>query len=239
MSISRVPRRQLLTDGVYAELRELVVRSAIPPSSRLNIEELARTMDVSPTPVREALARLESDNLVTKLPLKGYVTTDLYSQDEIRDLYELRLLLEVPSAGRAAKLATETQITELMGEIALGRNIPEDPATYRSLIDHDARFHSLVLAIAGNEAIRRAYEGTHCHLHLYRLSNKAAAGETTHADIGDAIRNSDSLGAAESMRAHLTQARDRTLSNMSAADSLIPEVLASESLVAPGLNEEG
>jgi DNA-binding GntR family transcriptional regulator len=68
-------RRTTLTDDVYAAVQALIMDHVIPPDERVNIDALARRLDVSPTPVREALARLEADGLVSKRPLAGYTTT--------------------------------------------------------------------------------------------------------------------------------------------------------------------
>ncbi|MEU4184036.1 GntR family transcriptional regulator, partial [Micrococcus luteus] len=66
------PSRQILTDGAYETIKELVMDNQLEPGERINIEELARQLEISTTPVREALARLESDGLVHKRPLTGY-----------------------------------------------------------------------------------------------------------------------------------------------------------------------
>src|SRR6266700_3458122 len=90
--LSALGSRQVLADGVY---------------ERINIDEIARELDVSGTPVREALARLESEGLVSRLPLRGYRVTELLTRDEVEDMYGLRLLLEPPSAAKAATVMSD------------------------------------------------------------------------------------------------------------------------------------
>jgi len=80
-----VPPRQILTDGVYEAVKELVMDQHIEPRSRVNIDKLARDLGVSPTPVREALARLESDGLVIKEPLRGYSIAPLLDREAFED----------------------------------------------------------------------------------------------------------------------------------------------------------
>ena len=111
--------RVMLGDEVYAVLQLAIMDGTIPPDERLNAGELARRFSVSPTPVREALARLESDGLVEKHPLKGYRTTDLLAEQELIDLFELRLLLE-PGSSRARRRAPAGR--------GLGRASPRDRA---------------------------------------------------------------------------------------------------------------
>src|SRR6478735_11747172 len=107
----------MLSDEVYAVLQQAIMDGTIPPDDRLNAGELARRFDVSPTPVREALAKLESDGLVEKHPLKGYRTTDLLAREELVDLFELRLLLEPGTAARAAQRRRPAEAQDLLAEI--------------------------------------------------------------------------------------------------------------------------
>ena len=86
----RIPTRRVLADDVYEQIRALIMSDGIAPGARVNIDELARQLDVSPTPVREALARLESEELVSRLPLRGYSVTDLLNRKQVDDLYALR-----------------------------------------------------------------------------------------------------------------------------------------------------
>jgi DNA-binding GntR family transcriptional regulator len=96
-------RRQVLSDGVYEKLRAQLVEHIIEPGARMSIEALSRKYHVSPTPVREALARLESDGLVVKRPLVGYSATPPLDRAGFDNLFEMRLLLEPAAAGSAAR----------------------------------------------------------------------------------------------------------------------------------------
>ncbi|GAB3962484.1 GntR family transcriptional regulator [Plantactinospora veratri] len=99
----RPARRTTLADDVYESVRALVMDHAVAPGERINIDALARRLEVSPTPVREALARLESDGLVRKRPLAGYTAAPLLSRTEFDELVEMRLILETASARRLAE----------------------------------------------------------------------------------------------------------------------------------------
>lgn len=210
----KMPSREVLADGVYARLKALIMSSSIAPGTRINIEDVARQLDVSRTPVRESLARLESDGLVDKLPLRGYRTTELLSGNELRELYELRLLLEPNAAAHASKRVTAEAADALRAEIASCNLSTGDRqySSYQELANHDVRLHDLILAIAGNETIRQVYARTHCHLHTFRLSYAGTFGSHTieeHNATVEAIIAGDQSGAENAMRAHLTSSRDR------------------------------
>jgi DNA-binding GntR family transcriptional regulator len=214
--ILQAPRREILSDNVYLQLKSLIMNGQVRPGERMNIEDLSRRLDVSPTPVREALARLESEELAIKLPLRGYTTTNLLDAGQIMDLYDLRLLLEVPSAGRAAAKLTDAQATLLKEELSSVSEAPEETQyeSYRAFVDHDARLHQLILTIAGNEMVTRAFVRLHGHLHLYRLAYDGRFGEhslTEHEHLVEALLTRDPASAEDAMRTHLTRARDRVL----------------------------
>ena len=88
----RSPRRSVLSDEIYDMIKAMIFEHEIAPGSRVNIDALAVELEVSQTPVREALARLESDGLIAKEPLKGYTATNLLSVEEFNDLFQLSLI---------------------------------------------------------------------------------------------------------------------------------------------------
>jgi DNA-binding GntR family transcriptional regulator len=211
------PSRQVLADGVYEQIRALIMNHGIAPGARANIDELARELDVSGTPVREALARLESEGLVSRLPLRGYRVTELLTRKELADIYGLRLLLEPPSAMAAAAVMTPEFAVALEEELATCPSAPAGSTYegYKALTAHDARLHELILHVAGNLAVEQAFVRTHCHLHFFRLSYNQPFGEQTiveHRAIVAALAAGRAKEAGDAMTFHLETARDRLLS---------------------------
>jgi len=202
-----VPRRQALADNVYEAVKGLIMDHEIEPDARISIDGLARQLEVSPTPVREALARLESAELVVKEPLRGYRATALLSHEQLADLYQFRLLIEPWAAAQAARLATEDDREQLRAEMATA-HVPNETGydAYKTLTAHDTRLHVLIAELAGSDQVRQAFERTHCHLHIFRLSYHRTIGTQTideHQKIVDAITRADPDAAEQAMRDHL------------------------------------
>ena len=80
-----VPRRSVLSDEIYLLIRKMIFNYEILPGAKVNIDALAKKLDVSQTPVREALSRLESDGLIVKEPLKGFRATDLLTIQQLSE----------------------------------------------------------------------------------------------------------------------------------------------------------
>ena len=107
------PRRTVLADEIYEILKSKLMDNVVEPGSRLSIDGLARDFGCSPTPIREALARLESDGLVAKRAHYGYTAALLIDARSFAELFRMRLLLEPACASWAAQAATTRQITGL------------------------------------------------------------------------------------------------------------------------------
>lgn len=211
--------RLALPDAVYEQLTARIMDHAIAPDARLNIEEIARELGVSPTPVREALARLESDGLVAKEPLRGYRTTAVLTPGELAQVFEFRGVVEPWAAARAAGRRTEADAAALRAELdaapAADAVNGSDYAHYAALAQHDQRFHTLVLQIAGNGVLTAAFERTNAHLHQFRYgfaSRSTAATLTEHQEIAAAIERGEVRTARTAMAAHLRAAHDRIIS---------------------------
>lgn len=214
--MSRPVRRLILVDDVYDAIKSMIMDNEVAPDDRVNIDALSRELQVSPTPVREALARLEADGLVLKRPMLGYTTKPLLTLDEFEELFEIRLLLECRAAALAAQRATPAEATRLTEDAKTPSvaGVADRYGDYARFAAQDARFHDLVASIGDNEMLRAAIHRLHAHMHLYRLGFPAASAEATgveHAAIVDAIASADPAAADHAMRVHLGHARERFL----------------------------
>jgi DNA-binding GntR family transcriptional regulator len=203
----RLLRRQMLADDVYEAIKTMLMDHVVRPGARISIDGLAREFQVSSTPVREALARLESEGLADKEPLKGYRATPLLTLEEFDDLYRFRLLLEPWAARRAAELIDDGGRERLTAELSTAvEPTSVDYAGYKSLTAHDNRFHSLIAALSGSEQVRLAFQRTHCHLHIFRLHYDRDTGPEVlveHRQIVDAIASGDPVVAEAAMTQHI------------------------------------
>jgi DNA-binding GntR family transcriptional regulator len=197
-------------EDIYESLKALVIEHALVPGERLNIYALSRELEVSQTPVREALARLEADGLVRKRPLVGYTVSPLLTRREFTDMFDMRLVIEGTAARWAASRAsadTRTLIT-----VEAGTLMPVQGDSHAQFTALDARFHDLVATAADNPLLRDSILRLHAHLHIHRLYFPyAQSGATSeeHERIAAAIQAADADAAETAMRAHLDAARAR------------------------------
>lgn len=209
-------QRSILADDVYEAVKALIMDHVVEPGGRIGIEQLSRDLAVSPTPIREALARLEAERLVRKEPLKGYRASDLLSDAALNDLFQFRLQIEPWAASQAARLLSDESRVALQSELATSIKHPAGIgySDYQNLTAHDERFHRLIFGAAQNVHAARAHEDLHVHLHLFRLHFQTLLVNPTideHQAIGRAVLEGRAQAAATAMTNHLEDARLRLL----------------------------
>ena len=221
------PRRPILSDETYATIRKMIFAHEMVPGERVNIDSLSSQLGVSQTPIREALARLESENLIAKVSLKGYRALNLLSVKEFVDLFSFRLLIEPFAAEQAAILIDTDGIKKINREIETAKTalIFESEDLIGAINEHGTRFHTLIATYSGNKSLKAAFMNTNCHLHLFRLymaaqraliepgekihSNQSHLAIKQHIAIAKAIASHNPEKAKAAMRHHLESSLKR------------------------------
>jgi DNA-binding GntR family transcriptional regulator len=208
----RLTARQPLVRDVYDVLVDMFMNHTFAPGERLNIDALTRTLGVSQTPIREAMARLEAEGLILKEPRRSYTVAPLITLDELRALIDLRLLIEPAGAAAAARNASPDDAAELIAFARSGGAGHYDDAANRLDMIYDATFHDKIAVLGGNPWLRESLVRLRSHVHMYRLyhhARHAAATTPEHVGIAEAIAAREPDAAAEAMRLHLTTAMKR------------------------------
>jgi len=206
-----------VVDGVYDNIYERLMSLEIAPGSRIPIDVIARDLNVSQTPVREALSRLEREGLVSKAHLIGYSAAPQLSRKEFEDLFNFRLLLEPEGARLAALNMTPGDLKGLetcAADMGRGEAPVSRTSRYSRFARADALFHDAILKIAGNEVSRHALADQHVHLHLFRLMFHTRVTQEAleeHESLLAAFRAGDPMAAETAMRDHISRSRDRLL----------------------------
>ncbi|MCU1546349.1 MAG: GntR family transcriptional regulator [Homoserinimonas sp.] len=202
-------------DTVYDLLLGQFMDGKWEAGSQLNIPTLAREFEVSQTPIREALARLEHTGLVTREPLKGYHVAPLFSEHELVKLMDARLILEPALALEAARRVTP----EFLDELKVTIDDLFAAAQTGSMHGHwsaDDKFHALISKQSANPFLDAAYGSIRGQVRRFRLFAKlgprtAEMAAHDHQAIFEALEARDPAGSAASMSRHITGARNRAL----------------------------
>jgi DNA-binding GntR family transcriptional regulator len=209
-----IQRPKGLADDVYGAIFNKLMSLEIAPGSRITVDGLVRELEVSHTPIREALGRLEGEGLVVKTHLVGYSATPQITRRHFDELYQLRLLLEPDAARQAARRIDEGNMRKLTDTAEQMRKLDgsRERRKYAAFARLDADLHDQILEIAGNELIRETLTHLHTHFHLFRLVFNARVTEealTEHETLLVALSSGDEAGAERAMREHIERSRAR------------------------------
>ncbi|MDH7800768.1 MULTISPECIES: GntR family transcriptional regulator [unclassified Rhizobium] len=141
-------RGKSLTEQAYAILRERVIMGELAPGVDVSEPELAEQLQMSKTPVREALARLCVEGLMEAFPRRGYRVTPVTLKD-MNDLFAIRGALEGTAAALAAQNLTETELETLDGLADTTYIVGENVST-KTFVASNERFHSAIASGSGN-----------------------------------------------------------------------------------------
>ncbi|WP_412777306.1 GntR family transcriptional regulator [Thalassospira lucentensis] len=208
-------RPSSIAESVHEQIYERIMSLKIPPGARITIDGLARELNVSQTPVREALTRLERESLVRKEHLIGYSASPQLTRKEFDNLYKFRLMLEPESARQAClKLTPETlaRIESAAADMEKGEPPVDRNSRYSRFARADAHFHDEILKVADNEIVRQAMSDQHVHLHIFRLMFHSRVTQDAleeHERLLTAFRTGNAEAAYQAMHDHICLSRDR------------------------------
>ncbi|MCX5512799.1 GntR family transcriptional regulator [Kaistia algarum] len=213
---TQIHRANSLAGDVYEAIFNQLMSLKIAPGTRITVDSLVKEFNVSQTPIREALGRLEGEGLVLKTHLVGYRAAPQITRRRFDELYELRLLLEPDAAAKAAAAMDEAKLAilrEAAGVMA-GRDGKDDRVHYSTFARQDGIFHDKILEFAGNQLIRETLSFQHTHFHIFRLMfhwRVTAEALDEHQALLDAFAAGDAAAATQAMQLHIEHSRDRLL----------------------------
>ncbi|TFD07434.1 MULTISPECIES: GntR family transcriptional regulator [unclassified Cryobacterium] len=220
MARDDAPERTTHADKVYALLFGQLMNGTFDPGAALNIPTLSREFEVSQTPIREALARLEHTGLVHREALRGYFVAPLFSEVELDKLMEARLVLEPALALEAGRRVTPEFLAKLLVPIDDLLRLSESQVvrSFREYWSADEDFHSLIAEQSANPFLEGAYRSLGGQVQRFRLFVKLGSADARfaaaeHRQIYDAFVARSPEAAADLMRHHIESARLRALSD--------------------------
>ncbi len=147
--------RPRLADQVYDQLLSAILAREIGPDDRLVQERLAAEMEISRTPVREALMRLEQEGVLVSSPRGGF-TLYRISAGEIRELYQARAAVESQAARILANMNDPVKNADLRATIQREENIPNP--TVRAYFDANRNIHRRFVELVGNRYLLEMFD---------------------------------------------------------------------------------
>ncbi|MDB4829960.1 GntR family transcriptional regulator [Paracoccaceae bacterium] len=197
---------------IYQKLLAAIENGDLRPGDRLLETDLAQRFGVSRTPIREAIRRLETDGLVAHKPRVGAMIRVL-AQQEIVELYEMRIVLEATAAQMAAKHASKAEIHTLKTLNAQMMQVATDPYKVVML---NRKFHGCILSAARNRFLAQSHNSlSHALVLLGKTtlesSERVKDVVSQHDAIVEALKSVQPETAAKLMRTHMEASLEHRL----------------------------
>jgi DNA-binding GntR family transcriptional regulator len=223
--VTKLPKllRERASDSVYEALRNAILTSAFQPGQRLDVRHLATQLGVSPTPIKEAITRLEAEALIEVRPRSGTFVTAV-SPEDIYETFEIRCALECLAGEKAIAHAGPEDIEQL-------RAIADSMATASDDSTHSASnvgFHKSIITLAGSDRLRDTYETLDAHIQIARIhlgrrdwTTRLAEEHAEHLAIVDAIAARQRDAAVNALRSHIMRAAESLVRDLRQANERI------------------
>ncbi len=212
-------------DKAYIAIRDGIVRGEFAPGSHLTAQDLAAASGLSRTPVREAMRRLHAEGLIEFIPHRGAFVTRV-DEDEIHNIYELRVTLEGYAAAAAARHVTLEQLDELQTLAVEMREIVEQrsEAAIELLAEKNNRFHKLIVVASHNSRLHAALASIvemPLVLRTFRRYdfNALRRSASQHLELVAALGAHDSDWARSVMASHILSAQHVLLRQLDEAET--------------------
>jgi DNA-binding GntR family transcriptional regulator len=204
------PHHLTVADLTSAVLRMAVVSAALGPGQRIPEYAVAEALGISRVPVRSALLRLEAEGLVDRRPHRG-ATVAILTPEEIRDLYEARIVLEMHAIGRTVAAMTPDRLAKLE-ELAASL---DDRGSKDSFLETREAFYRTLYAAGANEVMVDLIMRLRGQMGRYwTLQRVVHNGESPHVRLLAFVRRGDADGACQWLDHHLRQVAElRALSS--------------------------
>lgn len=202
-----------LSGRVFHTVRENILSGKYKCNEELKEKTIADELGVSRTPVREALRQLELEGLVTIIPNRGAFVEGI-SEEDIKDIYEIRARLEGLCAKWAADKITVEQISELEENIFLV-DYHAGKENYTQVLELDNKFHDILYAASGSKMLKHELSAFHHYVERVRkitlsMPERVVKSNDEHKQIVEALKQHDKAEAERLATRHMLN----TIENM-------------------------
>lgn len=227
LSAKNVRRSKSLHEQTYQALRDSILSGELVPGDRLVEVQIAEQLQVSRTPIREAIRQLQQEELVTT-DATGWLRVATISDVEAKHLYDCRIALETLAVSGACDHASDAQVTHLetlvqQAEESLKQ--PHAPIKSAELLELDYEFHRAIANSSGNTCLTSLLDQVFGKMALLRAQTtrhnpRVLEIRSEHRRIFEAIAQRDRVAATAAIQAHLVSSKARVVQELEALKAL-------------------
>lgn len=202
---------------IHKKIRRSIIMGHSVSGTRLNVEAITKEYNTSVTPVRDALQMLSHEGLVVIKPRSGYFVATI-TLKQLRDLLDVRRILELSAVERATLRITPEQTQEL--KMIHAGYTGDDDESYDRYTDENRRFHYLLAKASGNNELAEIVGRLHDQLARFMVMRRAGKTmEMTHLRIVEALEVHDAETARQALLEDIDRAHEAILDKIMENDS--------------------
>lgn len=204
---------QSVAARAFDSLRRRIISLDLPPDTVLSRSDLARQYDISQTPLRDALLRLESEDLVKIFPQSRTLVTRI-DADQIHEAHFLRIAVETEVMRRLAANCDAATLKRMKTVLAMQEALADNPDEMLTFQELDEAFHQTAMAGIGHQGLHSLLRARSGHLNRVRRLDMPTKGKIEriiegHREIIAALETADPEAAVAAIREHLSQTVSR------------------------------
>lgn len=202
----KIDQYELLSQRVYRIIKAAIMKEQFKPGTHIMEESIARELEVSRTPVREAVKRLVAEKYLTTIPNMGVFVPEI-SLDDLIEVLEVRMALEGLASSLAAKKANPDNIQKLEKILLKMDKLKKDKDEIE-FSDYNSEFHNYIFDIAGNKKLKELYLNLIVQPYQTRIKSIRTPAQLTiiikqHHTIVQAIKDKDPVMAQQASQTHI------------------------------------
>jgi DNA-binding GntR family transcriptional regulator len=217
-----------LADKAHTQIKQWIIRYHLKPGALLNVGDLARSLSMSQTPVREALSMLEQEHMIERQPNVGYRIRTLNLQ-EIEDVYDLRIAFEVLAARQAAERMTASKRDRLSAILKEVAGLLKKGSRQR-ILELEQEFHLVLLDASGNRMLAEIGRAVLNRIWIIQniqllTPDHLSEAQAEHLGIFRAIETENASEAERLTHEHLLSAKEFVLLRLRNRDDILSKMM--------------
>jgi DNA-binding GntR family transcriptional regulator len=217
-----------LVEKAYQEIKEWIIRYDLKPGTHLRIAQLSAELEMSQTPIREALSKLEQESLVHRHSTQGYVVRSM-DLKEVEDIYDVRIALEVLAAEEAATRMSKTdgkKLSHILGEVT--KFVKKGDKWQILKLEQD--FHVIIMETSGNRFLTEIGKNILERIWMIQnvnilTSDHLINAHPQHVEIYEALEQANPQKAATLMKKHIQLAKKFVISRLRNSDDVLAKLI--------------
>ncbi|KRF42938.1 GntR family transcriptional regulator [Paenibacillus sp. Soil787] len=201
-----------LSEKVYQLLKKMILNREFIGGQRLDLNDLSQKMNISRTPLKDAVNRLVQEGLMEVKPRSGTFVTNLKISD-IEEVSEMRLMIEQWCVSHLTELRAQELVAALEDILEkFNRTLSVKPFPFESFLELDVRFHNEIVQAVDNQRMLEQYRSINSFLHAARIYffqsyERSLSGHDEHMAFVQALKRYDLLEACGKLEEHIMNSK--------------------------------